>query len=182
MENLRIEVSPNHPPRQGLVWERRVWSQQLGPKDSGPLHLQGIRPFMHHSCPNIRCLGLKLTWLQGSSFSSYFRSVHLLGHNSVKCECMMPFGIMQPWCYTKHLTKFSRLKRKNSAALLSHAVISEGRGNSAGGRERVGNPTWTRPPLYFGCHFLAASMSTSCLSREDLEARCHLLCNSDLLN
>lgn len=118
MENLRIEVSPNHPPRQGLVWERRVWSQQLGPKDFGPLHLQGVRPFMHHSCPNIRCLGLKVTWLQGSSFLSYFRSVHLWGHNSVKCECMMPFGIMQPRCYTKHLTKFSRLKWKNSAAFL----------------------------------------------------------------
>lgn len=75
-----------------------------------PLHLQGARPFMHLSCPNITCLGLEVIWLQGSAFLSYFTSVHLLGHNSVKCEWMMPSGIVQHWCYTKHLTKFFRLE------------------------------------------------------------------------
>lgn len=91
-----------------------------------PLHLQGARWFMHLSCPSIRCLGLEVIWLQGSSFLTYFMSVHLLGHNSLKCAWIMPSGVVQPWCYAKHLTKFSRLQRNSSPAFGGSPVDSCG--------------------------------------------------------
>lgn len=63
----------------------------------------------------------------------------------------MPSRVVQHCCYTKHLTKRSRLEGKSSPTMEGSPVSDEkGRGNSATDRERVRDPTWTVLLLHLG--------------------------------